>query len=36
LETIQRRFKIPLYAGEPSHKPWFIAEAPDEGYIVGL
>jgi len=35
LETVQRGFKIPLYAGGPPHEPWFIAEAPDEGYIVG-
>jgi len=34
-ETVQRGFKIPLYAGVPPHKSWFIAEAPDEGYIVG-
>jgi len=35
LEIIQRGFKIPLYAGGPPHEPWSIAEAPDEGYIVG-
>ena len=34
-ETIQREFKILLYAEGPPHKPWFIAETPDEGYIVG-
>ena len=34
-ETVWREFKIPLYARGPPHEPWFIAEAPDEGYIVG-
>ena len=34
LKTVQRGFKIPLYARGPPHEPWFIAEAPDEGYIV--
>jgi len=35
-ETVQRGFKIPLYTGGPSHEPWFISEAADNGYIVGL
>ena len=35
LEMVRRGFKIPLYARGPPHKPWFIAETPDEGYIVG-
>jgi len=34
-ETVQRGFKIPLYAGGPPHEPWFILEAADEDYIVG-
>ena len=34
-ETVQRGFKILLYAGGPPHEPWFIAEAPDKGYIIG-
>ena len=34
-EIVRREFKIPLYAGGPPHEPWFIAEALDEGYIVG-
>jgi len=33
---VQRGFKIPLYTGGPSHEPWFISEAADNGYIVGL
>ena len=35
-ETVWREFKILLYAKGPPHEPWFIAEAPDKGYIVGL
>ena len=34
-EIVQRGFKILLYARGPPHEPWFIAEALDEGYIVG-
>jgi len=34
-ETVQRGFKIPLYAEGPLYEPWFISEAADEGYIVG-
>ena len=34
-ETVRRGFKIPLYAKGPPHELWFIAEAPDKGYIVG-
>jgi len=35
LETVQREFKILLYAKEPPYKPWFITEVLNEGYIVG-
>jgi len=24
-----------LYAGGPLHEPWFIAETPDNSYIIG-
>jgi len=34
-KIVWRGFKILLYTGELSHEPWFIAEALDEGYIVG-
>jgi len=35
-ETVQWRFKIVLYARGPLYKPFFIAETPDDEYIIGL